>query len=186
MPRRTYLNDFITLSALPAGCAPGDSFRRLKMPSLFFMSLALGAEAEKGVRQPDTLGPCTFRVETLWAGAGGTYSFIVCRLCRFPLRVRYMPRSISAGPPRTSGPPLPGKLCREHRWAPAFRPGVPDSWRATMVQAAAVSAPWNPRLTTGHPGIGWDGTQTGGARKWAGPGRGAGKRDLRPAQRGSP
>lgn len=51
MPGGTYLNDFITLSALPAGWAPGDSFRRLKMPSLFFMSLALGAEAEKGVGQ---------------------------------------------------------------------------------------------------------------------------------------
>lgn len=50
MPGGTYLNDFITLSALPAGWAPGDSFRRLKMPSLFFMSLALGAEAEKGGR----------------------------------------------------------------------------------------------------------------------------------------
>lgn len=45
---RTYLNDFTILSALPAGWAPGDSFLRLKMPSLFFMSLALGAEAEKG------------------------------------------------------------------------------------------------------------------------------------------
>lgn len=54
---RTYLNDFVILSALPVGWAPGDSFRRLKMPSLFFMSLALGAEAEKGVGQPGTVGP---------------------------------------------------------------------------------------------------------------------------------
>lgn len=98
------MNDFITLSALTAGWAPGDSFRRLKMPSLFFMSLALGAEAEKGVGQPGTLGARKFRVGRVWAGARGTYSFIVCRLCRFPLRVRYMPRSISVGPP-TLGPP---------------------------------------------------------------------------------
>ena len=46
MPERTYLNDFITLSVLPVGWAPGDSFRRLKMPSLFFMSLALGTKCK--------------------------------------------------------------------------------------------------------------------------------------------
>lgn len=51
------MNDFIILSALPAGGAPGDSFRRLKMPSLFFMSLALGAEAEKRIAQPGPLAP---------------------------------------------------------------------------------------------------------------------------------
>lgn len=52
MPERTYLNDFITLSVLPVGWAPGDSFRRLKMPSLFFMSLALRTEAERGSVSP--------------------------------------------------------------------------------------------------------------------------------------
>lgn len=57
VPGRTYLNDFIILSALPAGGAPGDSFRRLKIPSLFFMSLALGTEAEKRVAQPGPLAP---------------------------------------------------------------------------------------------------------------------------------
>lgn len=44
------MNDFITLSALPAGWAPGDSFRRLKMPSLFFMSLALRGRSREGGR----------------------------------------------------------------------------------------------------------------------------------------
>lgn len=117
------MNDFITLSALPAGWAPGDSFRRLKMPSLFFMSLALEGEAEKGVSQPGTVSSCQFRVGRPWAGARGTYSFIVCRLCRFPLRVRYMPRSISVGPPTLE----PGKVCREHSWAPAPHP---LSWAA--------------------------------------------------------
>lgn len=50
MLRKTYLNDFITLSALPAGWAPGDSFRRLKIPSLFFMSLALEDRSREGSR----------------------------------------------------------------------------------------------------------------------------------------
>lgn len=98
MPERTYLNDFITLSVLPVGWAPGDSFRRLKMPSLFFMSLALGTGAEKGSVRP-AHSPVA---GSGWAGRGrgeGTYSFMVCRLCRFPFRVRYMPRSIAVGPP---------------------------------------------------------------------------------------
>lgn len=106
MAGRTYLNDFITLSVLPAGWAPGDSFRRLKMPSLFFMSLALGAEAETGVSQVGALGRCKLRVGWVRAGATGTYSFMVCRLWRFPFRVRYMPQSIAVGPPTL----LPGSV----------------------------------------------------------------------------
>lgn len=109
-PERTYLNDFVTLSALPAGWAPGDSFRRLKMPSLFFMSLALETEAENGVGQPGTLGRRKFRVGRVKAGVRGTYSFMVCRLWRFPFRVRYMPRSIAVGPPTL----LPGTVCWKH------------------------------------------------------------------------
>lgn len=90
----TYLKDLVVLSALLAGWAPGDSFRRLKMASLFFMSLAL--EVEKRVDQLSPHQP----LQTWGTGGrglerGGTYSFMVCRLCRFPLRVRYMPRSIS-------------------------------------------------------------------------------------------
>lgn len=95
------MNDFIVLSVLPTGWAPGDSFRRLKMASLFFTSLALEveAEAEKRVGQPGTHDPCKFRMQEGTGGASGTYSFMVCRLCRFPFRVRYMPRSISEEPP---------------------------------------------------------------------------------------
>lgn len=54
MAEGTYLKDLVVLSVLLAGGAPGDSFRLLKIASLFFMSLALGAEAEKRV---DQLGP---------------------------------------------------------------------------------------------------------------------------------
>lgn len=75
---RTYLNDFTILSALPAGWAPGDSFLRLKMPSLFFMSLALGAEAEKG---GSVSLACSAPATSGWEGCaqwrGDTYSFIV-------------------------------------------------------------------------------------------------------------
>lgn len=39
--RSTYLSDLSTLSSLPEGLAPGDSFLRRKIPSRFFISLAL-------------------------------------------------------------------------------------------------------------------------------------------------
>lgn len=135
MPERTYLNDFITLSVLPVGWAPGDSFRRLKMPSLFFMSLALGTEAEKGVGEAGPLVPCQFRVGRAGAGARGTYSFMVCRLWRFPFRVRYMPRSIAVGPPTL----LPGSVCCKHPQAPAPKPGT----RRQRCRRQP-SAHWNP------------------------------------------
>lgn len=79
MPAKTYLNDLVSLSVLPAGWAPGDSFRRLKMASLFFTSLALGAEAERGLVSPAPPTPA----KSGWGRrgrAGATYSFIVCRL----------------------------------------------------------------------------------------------------------
>jgi len=43
--RGTYLSDLSTLSSLPEGLAPGDSFLRRKIPSRFFMSLALEGRA---------------------------------------------------------------------------------------------------------------------------------------------
>lgn len=47
--RGTYLKDLVVFSVLLAGWAPGDSFRRLKIASLFFMSLALrGRSREEG------------------------------------------------------------------------------------------------------------------------------------------
>jgi len=39
--RSTYLRDLSTLSSLLEGLAPGDSFLRRKIPSRFFISLAL-------------------------------------------------------------------------------------------------------------------------------------------------
>lgn len=176
----TYLNDFTILSALPPGWAPGDSFLLRKMPSLFFMSLALGAEAEKGVGQPGTLSPGKCRAGRACAGVRGTYSFIVCRLWRFPLRVRYMPRSISAGPP-TLGPGLvrgerPPGSCPQ-ACVPGARQrrcrGLPPAERSLVRRDLG--------RRTGLPGAGRAGTQTGGARKWEGPGRGAEKKISLPA-----
>lgn len=57
------MKDLAVLSVLLAGWAPGDSFRRLKIASLFFMSLALGAEAEKRVDQLGPHNPCKLRVQ---------------------------------------------------------------------------------------------------------------------------
>lgn len=100
----------------------------------------------------------------------GTYSFIVCRLCRFPLRVRYMPRSISGGPPH------PG--AREGmQEAPlgSCLPPRPGRRRAATVRAAAEQSlrsqpeDWTPRHR-----LGWDsdrrsqemgGTRTGSEKK---------------------
>lgn len=67
----TYLKDFVVLSALLAGWAPGDSFRRLKIASLFFMSLALRAEAEKRVDQLGPHDPCKLGCRRLQTGAKG-------------------------------------------------------------------------------------------------------------------
>lgn len=141
--------------------APGDSFRRLKIPSLFFMSLALGTEAEKGSVSRST-GCYQFRVGRARAGARGTYSFMVCRLWRFPFRVRYMPRSIAVGPPTL----LPGTVCCKLSQAP-----VPNLLPNCAVRAAAEHSLESQPRTTGLPGTGQAGTQTGGARKWEGPGR---------------
>lgn len=59
----TYLKDLVVLSVLLAGWAPGDSFRRLKIANLFFMSLALGAEAENRVGQLGPHNPCRLGVQ---------------------------------------------------------------------------------------------------------------------------
>lgn len=111
-----------------------------------------------------------------WAGARGTYSFMVCRLCRFPLRVRYMPRSISEESPtlrlrrcELSGlwllPPT-GFLGFRGKCAPQ-RAGAPAGARALCL--------WNPGRMTGlqaqarlglrqaEPGNGRD--QRGGSRE---------------------
>lgn len=63
MAEGTYLKDFVVLSVLLAGWAPGDSFRLLKIASLFFMSLALGAETEKRVNQFGTHNLCKLGVQ---------------------------------------------------------------------------------------------------------------------------
>lgn len=47
-----------------------------------------------------------------------------------------------------------------------------------MGQDAAERTRRDPSRTTGLPGIGWAGTQTGGARKWEGPGQRAEKKSL--------
>lgn len=55
--RSTYLRDLSTLSSLPEGLAPGDSFRRRKIPSRFFMSLALERRASVSGAGEGTRGP---------------------------------------------------------------------------------------------------------------------------------
>lgn len=57
------MKDLVVLSVLLAGWAPGDSFRRLKIASLFFMSLALGAEEQKRVDQLSPQNPCKLGVQ---------------------------------------------------------------------------------------------------------------------------
>lgn len=97
----------LMLRAVLAAQDPGDpTLGPLLSPEfLWFVGVCLGQDwGQPFSPQPGTLGARKFRVGRVWAGARGTYSFIVCRLCRFPLRVRYMPRSISVGPP-TLGPP---------------------------------------------------------------------------------
>lgn len=84
----------------------------------------------------------------------GTYSFIVCRLCKFPLRVRYMPRSISVGPPtlRPQGS-LQGAPARtlypRLQWL---------QWCSLELSKCGVGSRWNPGWMTGFPSTspGWD------------------------------
>lgn len=99
----TYLSDLSTLSSLPEGLAPGDSFRRRKIPSRFFMSLALEGKASfsRWVRgrggHPAPRGPTSSLVPRITHHpAPTTYSFMVCRRCRLPLCGLCTPSSISA------------------------------------------------------------------------------------------
>lgn len=121
-----------------------------------------------------------------WAGARGTYSFMVCRLCRFPLRVRYMPRSISEESPtlrlrrcELSGlwllPPT-GFLGFRGKCAPQ-RAGAPAGARSLSLES------WPDDWTSGSSRAE---TQTGGARKWEGPEGGSReKQPCWPTLRGS-
>lgn len=162
------MNDLTILSALPAGWAPGDSFLRRKMPSLFFMSLALRAEAEKGVGQPGPLGPCEARAGRRRCG-GGTYSFIVCRLCRFPLRVRYMPRSISVGPPPW-GPG--GSAPQPASQAAAGSSGAGSAERSFAgIPAGGLGLPGTGRQDSDRRSQEMGGTRTGSGKKNIPPGQ---------------
>lgn len=87
------------------------------------------------------------------AGTRGTYSFIVCRLCRFPLRVRYMPRSISVGRPTEGAPTLPSSGC------PPRVPGSEQQWCGSpalaRIPAGRLHSPVGRRgLTLEKPGNG--------------------------------
>lgn len=106
----------------------------------------------------------------------GTYSFIVCRLCRFPLRVRYMPRSISGGPPHPGA-----REGMQEALLGSCLPPRPGGRRAATVRAAAEQSlrsqpeDWTPRHR-----LGWDsdrrsqemgGTRTGSEKKNIPPGQ---------------
>lgn len=85
-----------------------------------------------------------------------------------------MPRSISVEPP-----PQPWGQGKSAGSTPRL---LPPPWRsgrqAGRQQQCRLqpSAHRDPSRTTGHPSISWAGTQTGGARKWEGPGQGAEKK----------
>lgn len=142
------------------------------------MSLALGAEAEKRIAQPGPLAPAN-------TGSGELAQGHLLLHGMSPLQV-----------PIASEVHASEHLCRAPHlgaaeWsagntplapAPTPRPGQ----LAATVQAAATRARWNPGLMTGLPGTSRAGTQTGGARKWEGPGRGAEKKNsFWPTLRGS-
>lgn len=73
----------------------------------------------------------------------------------------------------------PGKVCREHsglllpKLCPERQAGQAAMGQDVEERACAC---WDPSPTAALPGIGGAGTQTGGARKREGPGRGAGKK----------
>lgn len=176
--RYTYLKDLVVLSVLLAGWAPGESFRRLKIASLFFMSLALGEggrSREEGFVSLAHTTPANLGCKRPWAGARGTYSFIVCRLCRFPLRVRYMPRSISEESPT---------LCTLRLLPPTRSPGFKQKCRQQRAGARTLCVSGILAGMTGLQARAWAGAQTGGARKWEGPEGGREKQPCRPTLRG--